>query len=135
MTSYFADFAIHRFILLTTFRKSGKAVATPVWFVLENDRIYVQTESSTGKVKRLRNNPDVTVVPCNARGNVVEGFASLQAVGGFVTDPTELERSEELLAQKYGLFRSLFITVGGIMSRLRGKSRQFTYLVILPPQD
>jgi PPOX class probable F420-dependent enzyme len=59
-----------KYISLTTFRKSGAGVATPVWFGEENDRLYVMTRSDMGKTKRIRNTPRVRVAPCTIRGKV-----------------------------------------------------------------
>jgi PPOX class probable F420-dependent enzyme len=59
-----------KYISLTTFRKSGEKVATPVWFGEEGDKLYVMTRSDMGKTKRIRNNPRVTVAPCTMRGKV-----------------------------------------------------------------
>jgi PPOX class probable F420-dependent enzyme len=59
-----------KYISLTTFRKSGEKVATPVWFGEEGDKLYVMTRSDMGKTKRIRNNPQVTVAPCTMRGKV-----------------------------------------------------------------
>jgi hypothetical protein len=59
-----------KYISLTTFRKSGAAVATPVWFGEEGDKFYVMTRSDMGKTKRIRNNPQVQVAPCTIRGQV-----------------------------------------------------------------
>jgi PPOX class probable F420-dependent enzyme len=59
-----------KYISLGTFRKNGEKVATPVWFGEEGDKLYVMTISKSGKVKRIRNNPQVTVAPCTIRGKV-----------------------------------------------------------------
>jgi PPOX class probable F420-dependent enzyme len=59
-----------KYISLTTFRKNGAAVATPVWFGEEGDQLYVMTRSDMGKTKRIRNNPQVQVAPCTIRGRV-----------------------------------------------------------------
>jgi PPOX class probable F420-dependent enzyme len=59
-----------KYISLTTFRKNGTAVATPVWFGEEADRLYVMTRSDLGKTKRIRNNPQVRIAPCTIRGKV-----------------------------------------------------------------
>ncbi len=59
-----------KYISLTTFRKNGVAVATPVWFGEDGDRLYVMTRSDMGKAKRIRNNPRVRVAPCTIRGKV-----------------------------------------------------------------
>jgi len=55
---------------LTTLRKTGAAVATPVWFGEEDGKLYVMTRSDMGKTKRIRNNPQVRVAPCTIRGKV-----------------------------------------------------------------
>jgi len=64
--------AIHdqKYVSLTTFRKNGVGVPTPVWFGEEGDKLYVMTASRLGKAKRLRNNPQVRIAPCTIRGKV-----------------------------------------------------------------
>ena len=59
-----------KYISLTTFRKNGTGVATPVWFGEEGDKLYVMTRSDMGKMKRIRNNRGVRVAPCTMRGKV-----------------------------------------------------------------
>jgi uncharacterized protein len=59
-----------KYISVTTFRKNGVGVATPVWFGEENGKLYVMTRSDMGKAKRIRNNPQVRVAPCTIRGTV-----------------------------------------------------------------
>jgi PPOX class probable F420-dependent enzyme len=59
-----------KYISLTTFRKTGAGIATPVWFGEEDGKLYVMTRSDMGKTKRIRNNPQVRVAPCTIRGRV-----------------------------------------------------------------
>src|SRR5215813_1918235 len=59
-----------KYISLTTFRKTGVGVPTPVWFGEKNDCLYVMTRSDMGKAKRIRNNAQVKVAPCSIRGKV-----------------------------------------------------------------
>src|ERR1700739_1004890 len=59
-----------KYISLTTFRKNGAGVPTPVWFGEENGKLYVMTRSDMGKTKRIRNNPKVQVAPSTIRGKV-----------------------------------------------------------------
>jgi PPOX class probable F420-dependent enzyme len=59
-----------KYISLTTFRKTGVGIATPVWFGEEDGKLYVMTRSDMGKTKRIRNNPQVRVAPCTIRGKV-----------------------------------------------------------------
>lgn len=64
----FTGFDTTRQILLVTFKRSGEAVPSPINHGVADGKLYVRTDPSTGKVKRLRNNPRVVVVPCNLRG-------------------------------------------------------------------
>jgi uncharacterized protein len=54
--------------LLTTFRRDGRPVGTPVGFNLTNGKLYFTTWTTTGKVKRIANNPSVTLAPCTRAG-------------------------------------------------------------------
>ena len=69
----------HTYVSLTTFRESGEAVSTPVWFAISGDRIYVGTDPASGKMKRIRNNPRVLLTVSDpwgrTRGESVEGIA------------------------------------------------------------
>jgi hypothetical protein len=60
-----------KYICLTTFRKSGVGVGTPVWFAERDDRLYVKTRIESGKSKRIRNNPNVRVAPSTIRGKII----------------------------------------------------------------
>lgn len=69
-----------KYVLLTTFRKNGDAVATPVWIIgLPDGTGGFTTEDSSGKVKRIRNSPAVTLQPCSMRGKVQPGSAVVNA--------------------------------------------------------
>src|SRR5215831_15157748 len=97
----FAPFLKEHYVSLTTFRKNGAAVATPVWFVESNGTIYIGTNATAGKVKRIRHSGHVTLAPCTAQGKVlgsrVEGQASI------VSDQEEIVRVQAVLARKYGM--------------------------------
>lgn len=68
------------YVLLTTFRKSGEGVGTAVWIaVLPDGSCGFTTEAGSGKVKRIRNNPEVTLQPCDMRGNVKAGTDVVRA--------------------------------------------------------
>lgn len=64
--------AKEQYINLSTFRKTGVAVATPVWFAEHDGNLYIYSGGDSGKVKRIRNNGRVELAACNARG-VVHG--------------------------------------------------------------
>ena len=59
-----------RYISLATFRKSGVAVYTPIWFAEDDNKLYFMTNSKLGKCKRIRNNPQVKIAPCTIRGKI-----------------------------------------------------------------
>jgi PPOX class probable F420-dependent enzyme len=69
-TSHFAPIARAKTILLTTYRRDGTPVSTPVHVAVENDVAYIRTFDPSGKLKRMRRNPDVEVAPCTIRGRV-----------------------------------------------------------------
>ncbi|KHO27149.1 pyridoxamine 5'-phosphate oxidase [Mycolicibacterium setense] len=79
--SSFAGFESYRQIVLVTFKRSGEAVPSPINHGIADGKLYVRTDASTGKVKRLRNNPQVLVVASSLRGKprgpVVAGIARI----------------------------------------------------------
>lgn len=66
--SSFTNFDKTRQIVLVTFKRSGEAVPSPIYHGVADGKIYVRTDASSGKVKRLRNDSRVVVVPCSLRG-------------------------------------------------------------------
>ncbi|MFD3870196.1 PPOX class F420-dependent oxidoreductase [Streptomyces sp. NPDC058623] len=89
-----------RYVSLTTFRKDGTPVATPVWAVADAGELYVWTRSDSWKVKRVRNNGKVTVVACDVRGRVVEGAPVLEGQARLL-DGEGLKRVRRLMMRKY----------------------------------
>jgi len=57
MPSDLEQLSTEEFLLLTTFRRSGEAVGTPVWVVRDGSHLLVTTGQQTGKVKRIRHTP------------------------------------------------------------------------------
>jgi PPOX class probable F420-dependent enzyme len=94
-----------KYCLLVTFRRDGRAVPTPVWFGLDDDRLYVRSEEGLGKVKRIRREPRVRIAPCNARGKPLG--PPVDAVARIV-DSSEEERAERALQRSYGLGRRFY---------------------------
>ena len=64
------EIAGQKYVSLATFRKTGVAVRTPVWFGEEGGKIYVVSRVDAGKCKRIRNNPRVQIAPCTLRGKI-----------------------------------------------------------------
>jgi len=95
------------YINLETYRKNGISVITPVWFVIEGKNFFVITKSSTGKIKRLRNNPNIRISPCDFRGKVkgkwLNGLATLKT-------PDDYPQIINLRNKKYG-FRTKLVSL------------------------
>src|SRR5215467_7132750 len=91
-----------KYISLTTFRKTGAGVATPVWFGEEDGKLYVMTRADMGKTKRVRNNPQVKLAPCTMRGKVTGPEFPATAR---LMPPEEWPRARKTLTQKYFLAR------------------------------
>ena len=94
------ELAKHKYINLETYKKSGQPVRTPVWFMVDNNLLYVVTSPDTGKAKRLRNNPSVRIVPSTyngePKGEWIDGKARF-------AEGSEAERAIQLRKKKYGL--------------------------------
>lgn len=72
---YFAPLAASKYMLLTTFRRDGRAVRTPVHYVAEDGAVLFRTWDVSGKAKRLRHTASVQVAPCTQRGRPLgDGF-------------------------------------------------------------
>ena len=93
-----------RSVRLTTFRKDGTPVDTPVGGVVDNGRLYVLSYPNTGKLKRLRNNPKVIVAPCNSAGVSPPDVHPLDGTGR-ILDREETEHAYRLMARKTVLAR------------------------------
>jgi PPOX class probable F420-dependent enzyme len=91
-----------KYISLTTFRKNGAGVATPVWVGNDDDKLYVMTSSKTGKFKRIRNNPQVRVAPCTIRGRVTGPESPAVAR---ILPPEEYVNAREIINRKYWMAR------------------------------
>lgn len=103
------DLADGKYLSLTTFRADGTPVATPVWLVRNGPHLEVITDANSGKVKRLRANPNVLVAPCTARG-VVTG-PSQQATAQLL-DPEASAAVATRIADKYGLLGRMMLWWG-----------------------
>jgi hypothetical protein len=112
--SALGEVATAKYVLLTTFRKDGTPVATPVWGVARDDKLYVWTETSSWKVKRIRRNSAITIQACDMRGNTtrgrkVEGTARL-------LDAAETKRVRRWVRRKYWLTAPLLM-IGSDLTR------------------
>ncbi|MGO4782190.1 PPOX class F420-dependent oxidoreductase [Cryobacterium sp. W22_MBD10_FK3] len=93
-----AALADERFVSLTTYRRSGVAVSTPVWIARDGEDLIVTTPKESGKVKRLRNDSRVQLRACSRTGSVKDGAVAVDAHAAIADD----DGSRALLAQVFG---------------------------------
>ncbi len=98
--SNFAAFQGQRFLNLETYRKNGTAVQTPVGFVEDGATLLVRTQISAWKVKRMRANPKVRIVPSTGRGEARGDWQEARAQELSVADS---DRARALFLRRYGL--------------------------------
>jgi PPOX class probable F420-dependent enzyme len=99
-------FGRERQILLTTYRRDGAPVGTPVHVAVEGDVAYVRTFDPSGKLKRIRNNDEVAVAPSTLRGRPTGPAAKARAR---ILASDEAEHAATLLAAKYPLLHGRLI--------------------------
>lgn len=107
------------YVSLVTYRRSGVAVPTPVWAAEDGGELLVWTRDDSGKVKRLRHDPRVTVTPCDVRGRTAAGASTVQGTARLLESGPELRRVRRALASKYG-WRFRLLDSGGALLR-RGR--------------
>lgn len=90
------------YVRLTTFRRSGVAVHTPVWVVRDDDRLLVTTVAASGKVKRIAHTARVQLVASDIRG-VLDDDAIVFDGDARVDGSDEVrEVLDDALTAKYG---------------------------------
>jgi PPOX class probable F420-dependent enzyme len=93
-----------KYVNLTTYRKDGTPVATPVWQVTSGDELFIVSDASAWKVKRIRNNSQVEVTVSDFRGRVAAGAASAKGEARLLDDAGTAQ-ARALLARKYLMSR------------------------------
>ncbi|MFC9842500.1 PPOX class F420-dependent oxidoreductase [Streptomyces sp. NPDC060223] len=89
-----------KYVLITSYRKNGTGVATPVWVVRDGRTLGVWTPADSWKVKRIRNRADILVGPCDVRGRPTGEQVPATAE---ILDAAETAHYRQLLSRKYGI--------------------------------
>ena len=117
-----------KYLLLTTFRKDGTAVPTPVWVARDNDQLVVWTAANAGKVKRIRRDGRVELAPCDVKGTptgpAVPGLARL-------LDESGTASAKHLIVKKFPLTGRLVM----LGSAVRRGARSAVGIAIEPISD
>lgn len=98
-----------KYINLETCRKNGERVRTPVWFIELAGKLYLRTDTNSGKIKRIANNENIRVAPCDIRGNIKGDWISGKARVESKND-VEYETINLLINKKY-LFQHFFVKI------------------------
>jgi PPOX class probable F420-dependent enzyme len=90
-----------QYAAVTTYRRNGDPVATAVWIAPDGGTLLVVTGRGTAKVKRLRNDPRVSMVPCSLSGKVRDGATTATGTAQVIDDPVEVQRLRGVIGRKY----------------------------------
>ena len=119
-------FVHQKYVLLTTYRRDGTPVGTPVNIAVEGDRAFVRTWDTAWKVKRIRNNSEVEVAPSTLRGKPTGPAIRAHAR---ILDGDESAYAGRAIARKHRILHGLLVP---LVHRLR---RNKTVHIELKPVD
>jgi PPOX class probable F420-dependent enzyme len=118
-----------KYVSITTYRKNGEPVATPVWIApLPDGRAGFTTDADSGKAKRLRNDARVVLRPCSMRGEVRPDALEVKATATVVTGAAAAPVTVAL-RRKYKVMARV-LAIGGSIRRLRGKPAATTAVIV-----
>jgi PPOX class probable F420-dependent enzyme len=95
----------HKYCLVTTYKRSGEPVSTPLWFGLDGGKLYFRTYADAVKLKRIRNNPRVLVGPCDPRGKPTGEMVEAAAR---ILPGERHEEADRIVQSNYGFLRRLY---------------------------
>lgn len=107
-----------QYVALTTYRRDGTPVTTPVWAAAEGESLYLFSNAAAGKVKRLRNSSRAAIAPCTATGKVTGAQLPAEA---FNLTNDQMPKVWRLLTKKYGMAARLFVVYDRMRALLRMK--------------
>lgn len=94
-----------KYISLITYKKNGDPIATPVWFVENDDKIYIVTLQGRYKLKRININPNVRIAPSSMRGKPKSEY--IDGIARILPDD-EAKPIVVLFKKKYRMFKMMF---------------------------
>ncbi len=108
-----------RYLSVTSFKRDGTGVATPVWFVANDRRLFALADLHSAKVRRIRRNPRVLVASCRVDGK--QHSEPVSARAEVLTADAELERVQKLLLTRYKISYRVVTLLYRLGRRLRGQ--------------
>ena len=100
MDSRFNQFIDQKYLSLETYKRDNTPIQTPVWFVIDNDQLYITTKETTGKVKRLRNNQNARIAVCSMKGDIKSNWVDVGLEK--IPEESNVEKIVKLRKKKYG---------------------------------
>jgi len=108
-----------RYLSVTSFKRDGSGVATPVWFVSDGSRLFAFTDLRSAKIRRIHRNPHVLIASCRPGGKLRREPVAARAE--VLTAPADLERVQKLLLARYKISYRIVMFFYRLGRRLRGK--------------
>jgi PPOX class probable F420-dependent enzyme len=115
--------ADQRFLSLTTFRRSGAPVSTPVWVGRDGDSLVVLTPAGSGKVRRLRHDPRVELRPCGRFGGVDDDVHAVPGTAEVRESEDDVIRARATIRATYPIESRVVLGIERLVERLRGRGR------------
>jgi|TARA_B110000014_G_scaffold69873_1_gene47676 hypothetical protein len=123
MDSRLDQFIDQKYLSLETYRKDKTPVKTPVWFVIDNDQLYITTRETTGKVKRLRNNQNARISVCSMKGDIKSSWIDVSLEK--TSEESDVEKIVKLRKKKYGFSARLI----SMFTSQKGKTIAYSIVV------
>lgn len=119
-----------KFVALTTFKRNGEGVSTPMWIGRDGTGLFVWTPADSWKVKRVRNDPRVLLTPSSRFGKPAEGVAPVAGTAAVISDDATVARLRGVIQRKYGLGFRIITTLEMIAAR--GRKPRVILRIALP---
>ena len=123
MDSRFDQFIDQKYLSLETYKRDNTPVQTPVWFVIDNDQLYITTKETTGKVKRLRNNQNARIAVCSMKGDIKSNWVDVGLEK--IPEESNVEKIVKLRKKKYGFSARLI----SMFTSQKGKTIAYSIVV------
>ena len=123
MDSRFNQFIDQKYLSLETYKRDNTPVQTPVWFVIDNDQLYITTKETTGKVKRLRNNQNARIAVCSMKGDIKSNWVDVGLEK--ISEESNVEKIVKLRKKKYGFSARLI----SMFTSQKGKTIAYSIVV------
>ena len=123
MDSRFNQFIDQKYLSLETYKRDNTPIQTPVWFVIDNDQLYITTRETTGKVKRLRNNQNARISVCSMKGDIKSSWIDVSLEK--TSEESDVEKIVKLRKKKYGFSARLI----SMFTSQKGKTIAYSIVV------